>query len=49
MQPLAILPKQQLVGLRRTQTLALADVSLRGHGARKKLNSHFLIQVIQSL
>jgi hypothetical protein len=31
---------------RRTQTVALADASLRGHGTRKKLNSHFLSHII---
>jgi len=36
----------KLVRRWRTQTLALADASLRGHGARKKFNSHFMSHFI---
>jgi len=31
---------------KRTQTIAWADASLRGHGARKKLNSHSMSHII---
>jgi hypothetical protein len=46
MPPLAPLPKQKLVLC--TQTIALAAVSLRGHGTRKKLNSHFMSHFMQT-
>jgi hypothetical protein len=39
--------RAKLVRSRRTQTVALAAVALRGHGTRKKLDSHLMSHFMQ--
>jgi hypothetical protein len=41
--------KAKLIRCRRIQTIALASAALRGHGARKKINSHFMSHFVQLL